>query len=82
MKRINKKNWLSKAKKYFTDITGKSIEQTIAELKEKGLDEFGIMECTAGNIRLFYTDNNNYASGGSGWYLSNMGLSAGSVVKL
>ena len=82
MKAISKKKWLAEAKKYFTDNTGKTIKQAISELKSSGLDEYGIMECVAGNIRLFYTSNKNYAYGGCGWYLTNMGLSTGSTIKL
>ncbi len=82
MSKISKKQWLLEAKKYFKDITGKSINESIKELKKAGLNEYGSMECIAGNVRLFYTSNNNYAYGGSGWYLSNMGLAHGSVIKL
>jgi len=82
MKTVIKTNWLSEAKKFLLKTTGKTINSIINELKEKGCDEYGIMEYKIANLRLHYTSNKKFAYGGKGWYLSNKGLSGGSVYKL
>lgn len=54
------------------------------------VDKFGNIHnnsMTVGNVRLFYTNNPNYANGvkngyGDGWYISNTGFTGGSTVKL
>ena len=82
MKRMSKKEWLKNAEIYFKNVTCKSIHSVISELIKVGSDEFGVIEYFAGNLRLFYTSNDNFAYGGIGWYLSNKGLSNGSTIKI
>lgn len=77
--------------KFFKKETGLSILEAKAKIKSTLIiDKWGNTDndrIKAGNVTLFFTNNNNYAGGskngyGRGWYISNGGFTGGSTIKL
>ena len=82
-----KKNIIS----FFTKESGLTITAAKAKIKKDLIiDKYGNTaneRIKAGNVTLFYCNNNNYCGGlkngyGKGWYISNGGFTGGSTIKL
>lgn len=74
--------------KYFEDNSGLSLEVAKKQITNKmKANRDGSEYIKAGNVRLFYTNNPNYAGGlkngfGAGFYITNGGFTGGSTIKL
>lgn len=76
---------------FFKKETGLTITQAKAKIKsELIIDKYGNTHnesIKASNVRLFFTNNANYAGGikngfGKGWYIGNQGFTGGGIIKL
>ena len=80
MKNSNQK-FTSEIIKYFENISGLTITKAKEKIKKQIiLDEYN-NDIKTNNVRLFYTDNKNYYNG-SGFYLSTIGFTGGSEIKI
>jgi hypothetical protein len=77
--------------KFFKKESGLSITEAKAKIRSTIIiDKYGNTDndrIKAGNVTLFFTNNKNYGGGekngyGRGWYISNIGFTGGSEVKL
>ena len=67
---------------HFESGTSVSLSKSKKEIKANMIFDEYDNSIKAGNVRLFFTDNENYAGGGKGFYISNCGLTGGSEIKL
>lgn len=87
MKTVTKKQFNNNIIKFFEKNAGMSIAKAKNVIrKQLKQDEFD-NDFKVGNVRLFYTSNDNYKQGqwnggGKGWYLTNCGFTGGSEIKL
>ncbi|MCF8339611.1 MAG: hypothetical protein K9I82_01420 [Chitinophagaceae bacterium] len=86
METLVKGTFAKKIKSFFRTETGLTVHQMISKMKkEREKDD---MYFTVSNVRLFYTDNPNYAGGvnngyGRGWYITNKSCNVmGSYIKI
>lgn len=87
MKTTTKKNFTKEIKKHFKAISGLTIAEAKAKIKKQMIVDEYDNQVRAGNVKLLYTDNPNYCGGikngyGKGFYLSNIGFTGGSQIKL
>jgi hypothetical protein len=73
--------------KYFTTYSGLSVDEAKEKIRNQMIKDEYDNEVRTGNVKLFYTDNENYCGGeqngyGSGWYISNQGFTGGSQIKI
>jgi len=87
MKTISKQQFTKEIKRHFTTNTGLSIVEAKRQIKNQiKIDEFDTSIKTS-NVRMFYTSNTNYSGGkrngyGKGFYLTSVGFTGGSEIKL
>ena len=91
MKIVGKEEFKYNIIDFFEKESGLSIEKAKEKIKrELIIDKWGNTEnnrIKAGNVSLFFINNQNYAGGikngcGRGWYISNGGFTGGSTIKL
>ncbi len=76
---------------FFKKQTGLTISEAKKKIRKNIIiDKYGNTHnesIKAGNVKFFYCNNSNYAGGikngyGKGWYISNVGFTGGSEIKL
>ena len=91
MEQLTTQTFKEKIISYFEQNSGFTIEKAIQQIKQNLIiDKYGNTHndsIKTNNVRLFYTNNENYSGGkkngfGKGWYISNSGLTGGSTVKI
>jgi hypothetical protein len=91
MTTLNKNEFKKSITTFFKKQSGLSITEAKSKIKSvMVIDKYGNSHnesILAGNVKLFYTANTNYAGGlkngyGKGWYITNQGFTGGSTIKL
>lgn len=86
MENVTKEIFSKNIKSFFRAETGVTVLQMIAKMKKERQNDD--MYFTVSNVRLFYTNNPNYAGGvkngyGKGWYITNKSCNVmGSYIKI
>jgi len=87
MTKVTKAQFAKDIKKHFKNVSGLTITEAKAKIKKQiKLDEYD-NQVRAGNVKLFYTDNDNYCGGvrngyGKGFYISSVGFTGGDQIRL
>jgi len=88
---LSKEEFKKKIIEYFEENSKLTIDEAISKIKETLIiDRHGNTQNESmkiDNVRLFYTNNSNYAGGakngyGTGWYLTSNSLANNSTIKL
>jgi hypothetical protein len=91
MEKVSKEKFKSDIISFFEKESGLTITEAKQKIKKDLIiDKYGNTQnerIKAGNVTLFYTNNDNYSGGvkngyGKGWYISNGGFTGGSTIKL
>lgn len=91
MKTVSTEDFKKNICDFFKKESGLTIPAAKAKIKTVlVIDKYGNThneQIKVGNVRLFFTNNDNYCGGikngyGRGWYISNGGFTGGSTIKL
>ena len=87
MKTISKEKFRKQIIEYFIEASKITIKEAKIKIKEQIKEDEYNNDITAGNVRLFYTSNENFCNGkkngyGIGWYITNKSFGGGGMVKI
>ena len=80
---MTKQEFKKAIKKAFCKATGLSIADAKIKIRQQMKKDEYDKDISVLGVRLYYSDNPNYAEGGAGWYMSNMKMKGtGSIIKI